>query len=438
MQKTIKSIPCLKALINVSVIIGMIFLFLHLTVSAGAKGYKPRSSNHGSIQRDTPVAAMIKSQLLKHRYDLYYPLSVTRFYQDNGFKLAFVAPETVKTQAGEAMMFLDCVIQYGLNSSDFHSKILTYDRLDKLAKLTNNEGIRAKVFFDLMLTDAMITLINNLHYGKLNPYHSTGEIDSGIGPDSATKNMLQYATAQNDFTAAVELAQPKSVAYNNLQRHMHLLTGLNTLDCYDIPDSTIRTMAINMERLRWIQHDSTNYIDINLPAFALNFHTKDSTYKFNITIGDPATPTPVLKSVINYFNSSKNKQDHNTGFVFPLFNFSTPYLSNTKGNGFFGPAGQSFTGGNIKIQRADKLAKLLLINDGSSNTLFELIKNLKTKQVKTFNLKKGKEIVIIYLTCEVSEGILITYNDIYNLDPLLELRLYGVKNQFAQNPRTNK
>lgn len=411
-----------------------ILLMLSFITNAKTAGIILKINKADSPGRDTILSEMIKSQLAKHKYDLYYPLSVSRFYRNTGFKLAFVAPETVKTHAGEAMMFLDCVIQYGLNPSDYHSKILTYQRLNKLVKLGSNEGIREKVFFDMMLTDAMIAMINNLHYGKLNPYYSIDEIDLGITPKDVTGGMLQYAMTQENFMNAIELAQPKSTAYIDLQRHMRLLTGVYQLDCYDTPDSTVRTMAVNMERLRWIQHDSTIYVDINLAAFELTLHSKDSIYRFNITIGDPATPTVVSKNIISRFTVTSNQPNHSAGFVFILANLSI-YGTNER-QSFKIPA-QRFTSGNIQLAQAGKLAELLSVTTGSVNRLSNIIKNMKTKQVRNFNLKKGTEIVITYLTCKVSEGTLITYNDVYNLDPLLELRLYGIKNQFSQKRDVN-
>ncbi|MEO7216534.1 MAG: hypothetical protein ABIR72_02375 [Mucilaginibacter sp.] len=414
------------------IIIGTVFLMLYLITNAKAAGTTLKIDKEDSAERDTALSEMIRSQLAKHKYGLYYPLSVSRFYQSTGFKLAFVAPETVKTHAGEAMMFLDCVIQYGLNPSDYHSKILTYERLNKLVKLGSNEGIREKAFFDMMLTDAMITLINNLHYGKLNPYHSTNGIDLGIAPNNVSGSVLQYAMAQKDFMSAVELAQPKSAAYVNLQKHMRLLTGVYDLDCYDTPDSTIRKMAINMERLRWITHDSTTYIDVNLAASNLTFHSKGSTYKININVSAPAIPTAALKTVITSFTITGNKPNHPNGFLFRLSNYTNPYIYGTTGSQSFQAPGQRFTGGNIELAQPDKLAQFLSANDGSLYRLAILLKTLKKKQVKTFNLKKGTEIVIAYLTCEMIDGALITYNDVYNLDPLLELRLYGIKNQFTQ------
>jgi hypothetical protein len=79
---------------------------------------------------DTSITLAIKA----NRASLYYPLEVARFYKQNGYKLAWVAPDTIKTQAPDAMLLLDCVRQYGLNHEDYHPRQLLYETLNRLMK----------------------------------------------------------------------------------------------------------------------------------------------------------------------------------------------------------------------------------------------------------------------------------------------------------------
>jgi hypothetical protein len=120
----------------------------------------------------SPIAAAIK----QNRAQLHYPLSVERFYKQEGFRFMWVLKDTLKTPAWDAMQILDCVLQYGLNYVDYHPKELTYEVLHKVqaVKASNND----KACFDVILTDAVITLINNLHYGKLNPDFPLNKVDA--------------------------------------------------------------------------------------------------------------------------------------------------------------------------------------------------------------------------------------------------------------------
>jgi hypothetical protein len=113
-----------------------------------------------SLQAQNSITLAIK----KNRANLYYPRSVERFYKQNGHQLVWVAPDTVKTHASEAMLMLDCVKLYGLLHFDYHPKQLTYDQLHKLVEKGGTEADKAR--YDIYLTDAMIRLMNDLHYGN--------------------------------------------------------------------------------------------------------------------------------------------------------------------------------------------------------------------------------------------------------------------------------
>ena len=193
---------------------------------------------------DTTIAHALK----RSRAGLYYPLSVERFYKANGYKLAWIASDTVKTHVWDAMLLLDCVRQYGLNHEDYHPKQLLYPKLHLL--IQENKKDEAAALYDIYLTDAIIRFINDLHYGKLNPVYNADKIDEG---STFKANIILINALNNkDFDAIINSVQPISKLYFDLQDHMRLLVGQRSGDCYIIPPSLIRKMAINMERLRWI------------------------------------------------------------------------------------------------------------------------------------------------------------------------------------------
>jgi L,D-transpeptidase YcbB len=184
----------------------------------------------------------------KNRANLYYPRSVGQFYKQNGYKLVWIAPDTVKTHTWEAMMMLDCVKLYGLSHNDYHPKQLVYDRLHTLVEQggTSTE----KALYDILLTDAMIRLMNDMHYGKLNPIYTSAKIDRGVSFKAGKE--LQLATRSQEFPSSIDKTQPQSKLYLDLQDHMRIVVGQRSGDCYLIPPKLVRKMAINLERLRWI------------------------------------------------------------------------------------------------------------------------------------------------------------------------------------------
>jgi hypothetical protein len=66
------------------------------------------------IKAQNLVAGAIK----QHVEQLHYLHSVECFYQQEGFRLVWVLKDTVKTPAWDAMVLLECALQYGLNPSD--------------------------------------------------------------------------------------------------------------------------------------------------------------------------------------------------------------------------------------------------------------------------------------------------------------------------------
>lgn len=437
--------------------------------------------------QDSSASYYIKA-MASHGNGYYYPKSVERFYQHNGYKLAWVAPETVKTDAWEGMLLLDCVMQFGLNHADYHPKELLYDKLHYLRENFDKASNSEKAGYDILLTDALITFMNNLHYGKLNPEYPSGKIDMGSDQNFNVENSLSAALMEKDFMAAVISVQPQSEAYQRLQYQMHLLTGLYTGDCYETPEDTIRKIAVNMERLRWIGTGEKYYIDINIPSYTLKVHQQDTVYQFKVIVGKPDTPTPTLESAISYFTTAPEWKvpkkiftrellpkalkdraymesnqlviydekgkfvpasaenlaeirkhpdnyyarqsagcDNSLGsIVFRFPNIYDIYLHDTPEQKLFAKPERAFSHGCIRVENAAKLAGLLLQNDGAGNRTAEVSRAMKQYKTRNFNLKKPVPLRVTYLTCEVVNGYVVTYNDIYKLDKNLEMALYNI------------
>jgi murein L,D-transpeptidase YcbB/YkuD len=220
------------------------------------------------LKAQNPIAIAIK----KNRANLYYPRSVERFYKQNNYQLVWIAPDTVKTHASEAMLMLDCVKLYGLNHLDYHPKQLIYDQLHKLVE---KGGTKAeKAHYDILLTDAMIRLMNDLHYGKLNPVYTSAKIDRGVR--FRAEKELQIAIESTAFLDAIDRSQPTSKLYLDLQDHMRLVVGQRSGDCYLIPPELVRKMAINLERLRWISTTGTQVHLTCIVREGLVIYYKDS------------------------------------------------------------------------------------------------------------------------------------------------------------------
>ena len=448
------------------------------------------------LKTDTSISSEIQLQLNTDKIGplLNYPNTLKRFYSHRLFQPAWVGAKANVKQTWDAMMELDCVIQFGLAHSDYHPNEVVYDRLHTILEQPDSVSNREKARYDIILTDALLTFMNHLHYGKLNPDFPSNKIDT-VKHGFRTEDELVNAMSQKDIMAGIESVQPKSHEYVNLQNHMHLLTGVYSGDCYEIPDSDIREMAINMERLRWAetyQNDGT-YVQINIPAYTLELHEPDTTYQFKVVVGKPGTPTPSLNSMISYFTTapewrvphkifvneilpkalkdtaylaanqftiyndkgnivkpavsilqyiakhSRNYSvrqssgcDNSLGnIVFRFANLYDIYLHDTPEQQLFRLKERSFSHGCIRVEHAEKLAQLLLKQDHSASFIPGVHYAIQHYQTKTFTLKKKVPIHVIYMTAEVKEGLLIEYKDIYNLDKSLEMALYNADSPLA-------
>jgi murein L,D-transpeptidase YcbB/YkuD len=448
-------------------------------------------------QADSVISARIRAQLsdVSGRADLYFPKSVARFYSQNGFRPAWVNQVENPKQTWQAMMMLDCVLQFGLSHDDYHPKELSYSRLHAILEKPLLVSAAEKARYDITLTDALISFINHLHYGKLNPDFPATKIDDGIPGGFNADDMLKLAMAQDDFMKAVFNVQPKAKAYTDLQYHMHLLEGVYQGDCYDIPEATVRKMAINMERLRWAALTDSSYIQVNIPSFNLRYRLPDTTYVFKTIVGKPDWPTPTLNSAITYFTTApewkvpknifikellpraiRNPRyfedhqyvlydkrgnyiepdartlamvKHNPGnynltqssgcdnslglIVFRFQNTYEIYLHDTPEQKYFKADERAFSHGCIRVEQAEKLAGLILKHEGQQKLIGAVHRAIAGYKTKDFILKTPVPLKVTYLTCEMQDGVLITYKDVYNLDQRLEMALYNVSDPLALN-----
>ncbi|MDB5135002.1 MAG: L,D-transpeptidase family protein [Mucilaginibacter sp.] len=488
MGSLVKSTSFLKPGKGVYAFFCFSILLVHLSVHSAAAGYLRKAVINPV--KDTACALKIQQIISDNQIEssLNYPKSVKRFYDQNGYQPAWIKPQSGFGQTWQAMLMLDCVLQYGLAHADYHPKELVYERLHNILEKPEKYDVAEKARFEITLTDALITFMNHLHFGKLNPDFPSNKIDIGNTAFHAEATLLE-ATRQNDFMSALVKIQPQSKEYLDMQDHTRLLVGQYQADCYEIPQEDIRIMAINMERMRWFATDDKTYIKINIPSYSLWLQLPDTAYQFKVIVGKPSSPTPTLQSQISYFTTApewkvpksifvkeilpkalkdtsylennhftiydnKGKYigseiaelrkikshpgnfyarqssgcDNSLGLIiFRFQNIYDIYLHDTPEQLLFAKQERAFSHSCIRVEHAEKLAGLLLKNDGAANKLPALRQALKIYQTKNFLLKKPVPIKTTYLTCEVKEGLLIKYRDPYNLDGSLEMALYNTE-----------
>jgi hypothetical protein len=467
----------------------LILVLLHLSFQGKSFVSSPAYKTAFSIENDTAVKVAIKKILKKGTgvAAFHYPKSVERFYLQSGFNPGWIKDEKEIRITWEALLMLDCVLQFGLNHADYHPNELDYGKMHDIYRKPSTVSPDQKAWFDMMLTDAMIALSYHLHFGKLNPVYTADKLDNGEISGFCAEEILEQAKTQKDFMVRILNSQPKSKAYVLMQEQMRLMKGQYLDDCYEAPEGTVRKLAINMERLRWAGSEEMPSIRINIPSYTLALQLPDSIYQFKVIVGKAAWPTPILKSVLSHFSTApdwrvpgkifinellpkimKNPDfletnhfaiyDLKGNYIDPVrsnltlvqrnpgkyfirqssgcdnalgrvvFRFENPfgvYLHDTPEQQLFSKDIRALSHGCIRVEAAEQLASLLLKADGTPQNIKTLHRAMAFYEPKTFTLKHGIPIQTQYLTCEIVDGLVRNYDDIYGQDKALEQALYG-------------
>ncbi|HAL81172.1 MAG TPA: hypothetical protein DCO83_02190 [Mucilaginibacter sp.] len=134
----------LKRNVKLYILLAVSALLTCFSIAEAAAGNTSGKASFVYKSQDTALSASIRGQIILNEKHLNYPASVARFYQQSGYKLSWIAPETVKMHASEAMLMLDCVMQYGLNPPDYHPGELLYEKLNDLTRHFSKASVTGK------------------------------------------------------------------------------------------------------------------------------------------------------------------------------------------------------------------------------------------------------------------------------------------------------
>lgn len=275
----------------------------------------------------------------------------------------------------------------------------------------------------------------------------------------------------------------------------HGLNGTGKLDAelaaaLNVPIAQrIRTILVNMERLRWVNPTPPkDYLLVNIPEYRLHvFEDGKEAWNMKVVVGATAThtvifsgeisqiafapywniPTSIVRNEVapamrrnpNYLarnrmeivrggevvpNSSINWSNYNGGgpylirqkpgannslglvkFLFP--NEFSIYLHDTPAKNRFIPEKRAFSHGCIRLNDAKKLADYLLRND-STWTPAAIDKAMHATTEKVINLRPTMPVTIGYFTAWVdAEGRLNFRDDVYGHDARLARELFAAE-----------
>ncbi|AYL95173.1 hypothetical protein [Mucilaginibacter celer] len=438
-----------RAINNAAIKITLGFLFALVIFPFG----NAEAARVVALKGDTSVKAEITAQLNDRTVNsgLYFPLSTKRFFAKRGYAPIWTLQQKDQNKTWAAMLLVDCVLQFGLRHEDYHPDELLYPLLHKILEQSEKISSKQKARFEILLTDAMLTFINNLHFGKLNPYYPSSKTDRETVKGFNGSEVLANALTQPAFMDAIVKVQPTSADYKAFQYQLHLIKGVYEGDCYETPEADVRKIAVNMERLRWAELNDSSYIQINIPTYSLKLATPDTAFYFKVIVGKRATPTPTMVALLTDFATSAGPRGPKSGspdkFNSGVLSFKPTATNGQKGDyiyfipdnragielqgvsnkRLFNKSERAVSDGAIKIERGEEFAKQLLKTGGSESDIKSVHRALMNREVKVFGLKKPIPLSITYITAAIVEGQIVKYNDLYNLDSSIENMLYNIK-----------
>ena len=409
--------------------------------------------------------------------------SVVHFYQTRNFRTAWFDSLRQSTTAADSMMlFVRNIRYFGLLPARYHirefeqlknshgayyierTEILLTDAFLRLANDLSNGVSNVRSGIDSI----NVCLLQN----ALQKHEIVGSLKA-IEPDYSRYKALKIAIREI-------LDSTKTPTKDRI------LSG--EISESDPAMDTLQSIELNLERWRMEKQFSEDgeYIWINIPSFMLRV-VRDGkpVLESRIIVGAQKTPTPEFSSIVecftvypywhvprrisveeylpiiqrdtsfvtrnnfdvldrkgrvlhkdsidwrsfnkNYFPVSlrqREGKENSLGII--KFVFDNPYavfLHDTNVKSLFNRKVRTYSHGCIRMEKAYELAHYLLTQKPSGRSDV-LDKFLARQERRTVNLPKSVPIHIRYVTCEVVNGILYRYEDVYDIDKNLSRRLY--------------
>jgi murein L,D-transpeptidase YcbB/YkuD len=414
---------------------------------------------------------------------LFYRESAIHFYRNRNFRAVWFDSLRHSTSSADSMMrFVRDVRYFGLLPGRYHlgeleqlknstrsdylerTEVLLTDAFLRLANDLSN-GVSA-------VNDGIDSMNINLLQNALQKSEvvlSLKSVEPGYNQYKALKNTIRTILDSADASTKDRILSGET---SESEPTMKLL----------------KSIELNLERWRLEDELSENgqYIWINIPSFMLNVVSDNiPILESKVIVGTKETPTPEFSSIVECFTiypywhvprkiaieeflpiiqrdtsfirrnnfdvldrkgrvlridsidwmkfnknhfpvSLRQREGNENSLGIIKFVFDNPYavfLHDTNAKSLFNRKVRTYSHGCIRMEKAHDLAHYLLTQKPSGRSAV-LDKYLLKQERRTLNLPKRVPIHVRYLTCEVVNGNLYRYEDVYNMDKNLSRQLY--------------
>jgi L,D-transpeptidase YcbB len=418
-------------------------------------------------------------------HGLRYGEDIFKFYGHRSYEPFWLRNNMRAMQADSMITMIRSARRYGLLPQRYH--------FNEIPELMLEPMDRSKMSrLDLLLTDAFLSMANDLKRGRLRK--------TGATADSLQVALLKDSLQAADIRKTLEAQEPVYQGYAELKNALNkMLDTLSLTDqnllLYGVTNDSIdshrkvQRIEINLERWRVEkEHLSNIFTWINVPAFMFYVYENDNMLMASkVIVGAPATPTPLFSSKIDCFTIfpywyvprkiaveeylpvirkdttfiTRNNFDvlDRSGKIVPLssidwrqynknnfpftfrqregtenslgiikFIFDNPYavfLHDTNSKRLFRNNVRAYSHGCIRLEKATEFAHYLIGGGRTKVSAQTLDKYLGQEKRVTISLTQAVPIHIRYFTCDVRNGELQFYKDIYKKDSALIKTLYS-------------
>jgi murein L,D-transpeptidase YcbB/YkuD len=304
----------ISGFINVCILVFFVTLSSCKHKNQAATKYYEHYQN--KVYQDFDTAAYnaeFKKQLAQLRPQLRYAAYIDSFYKREDFEPHFADKFVFNGGLKTLVSYLKKATEHGLNPAVFQPDSISIE-LEKLEanKFSTVEQVYP-VFarLEILTANSLINYSSVLQFGAVNPRKLYFRYDIPVQrPDSIS---IKKVFSVEDLPGFLEQVQPKDTTYLKLKK---ALAAINTNYVDSSKLAQIKTIKLNMERLRWKKPAKENsYILVNIPAFGLQyFENGVPTVGMKVCVGEPRYPDyeQKLKAYIKTHSVDDRPVNHET------------------------------------------------------------------------------------------------------------------------------
>ena len=293
-------------------LIGYFLLALWLTLAAVRPAREKRTfaSGRGDWQAAPLSSDSLPSRIralladtvaaARHRALLCHNMRATNaFYVRRDYAPAWSEGSQLSASGRAALALLIQAEEYGLQPNNYHVPALQALAKSLEPSAPSARRLARQARFEALLTDGLLRFALHLRRGQLRELKPSPleKADSLFQPST----WVAHALEAPDFVPVLLRCQPQQREYQQLQQALARWRK-RPLGHDSARIRRAQQLALTLERWRWQAIPDSNYVLVNLPAYALEVVHHDTVLQTHrLVIGKPESPTPTLSSKLRVF-----------------------------------------------------------------------------------------------------------------------------------------